>query len=45
MGRLLKVIDDFLNEKIEQTHIVIDPMFKDCDFRRPGWRDKFIEAD
>jgi peptidyl-prolyl cis-trans isomerase SurA len=45
LGLQLKVIDDFLNEKIEQTHIVIDPMFKDCDFRRPGWRDKFIEAD
>jgi peptidyl-prolyl cis-trans isomerase SurA len=45
LGLQLKVIDDFLNEKIEQTHIVIDPMFKDCDFRRPGWRDKFSEAD
>lgn len=45
LGLQRKVIDDFLSEKIEQTHIVIDPMFKDCDFRRPGWRDKFSEAD
>lgn len=36
-------IDEFLEEKIAGTRIVIDPMFKDCDFRRPGWASKFVE--
>ena len=33
-------IDEFLSKKIAETHIVIDPMFKDCDFRREGWASK-----
>ena len=39
----LKAIDDFLAQKIKETHIVIDPMFKDCDFHRSGWAEKFAE--
>ena len=39
----MKAIDDFLAGKIKETHIVIDPMFKDCEFRRPGWASKFSE--
>ena len=39
----MKAIDDFLAEKIAATHIIIDPMFKDCDFTRPGWAAKFSE--
>ena len=39
----MKATDDFLAGKIKETHIVIDPMFKDCEFRRPGWASKFSE--
>lgn len=41
--RQMAVINDFIDEKISTTHIVIDPMFKECDFNRPGWKDKFRE--
>lgn len=34
-------IDKFLEEKIGSTYIVIDPLFSDCEFTRPGWTDKF----
>lgn len=32
-----KAIDRFLDESIEKTYIKIDPMFRDCSFRRKGW--------
>lgn len=35
-----KAIDRFLEEKIRSSHIVIDPLFKDCDFSRIGWSEK-----
>lgn len=35
-----KAIDSFLEEKIRTSHIVIDPLFKDCDFSRSGWSEK-----
>ena len=38
-----KALDDFMDKKIKETHITIDPMFKDCEFRRPGWTEKFSE--
>ena len=31
----MKAIDAFINEKIGSTFIVIDPMFRECDFERP----------
>ena len=34
-------IDEFLENKIKETRIVIDPIFKDCDFRRSSWASKF----
>ena len=37
----MKVIDDFLQDKIAKTKIVIDPLFKDCEFHRAGWNTKF----
>jgi len=37
----MEAIDNFINEKIKTTYIVIDPMFKDCNFEREGWGDKF----
>lgn len=38
-----KVIDEFINDKIATTHIVLDPLFQDCEFNRSGWKDKFRE--
>jgi len=38
-------IDDFLSEKIGQTYVVIDPIFKDCPFRREGWKEKIAEEE
>ena len=39
----MKVIDKFIEEKISDTYIVLDPMFKDGDFNRSGWESKFRE--
>ena len=36
----MEAIDKFLNDKIANTFIVIDPLFKECDFERSGWKDK-----
>ena len=36
-------IQAFLDKKIKETYIVIDPLFKDCDFTRDGWKEKFRE--
>ena len=36
----MKAIDDFIDSKIMDTYIVIDPIFGDCDFERPGWSEK-----
>lgn len=32
-----EAIDQFLDSKIKTTYIVIDPIFKDCEFSRDGW--------
>jgi hypothetical protein len=34
-------IDKFVDDKIASTLIIIDPLFKDCDFDREGWSEKF----
>ncbi|MBR5660373.1 MAG: peptidylprolyl isomerase [Bacteroidales bacterium] len=39
----MAAIDSFLNKKIVETRIIIDPMFADCEFRRPAWATKFSE--
>ena len=36
----MKAIDRFIEEKIASTYIVIDQLFKDCDFERSGWSEK-----
>lgn len=38
-------IDKFIDEKISQTHIVIDPMFAGCEFSRSGWSEKIRKDD
>lgn len=30
-------IDQFINGKVKTTYIIIDPLFKNCDFSREGW--------
>lgn len=30
-------VDQFINGKIKTTYIIIDPLFKNCDFSREGW--------
>ncbi len=37
----MDAINKFIEEKIKTTYIIIDPMFKDCDFEREGWAEKF----
>ncbi len=39
--RQMAAIDEFLEKKIKDTYIVIDPMFKDCAFQRAVWETKF----
>jgi len=39
--RQMKAIDEFLEKKIKDTYIVIDPMFKECAFKRAVWETKF----
>jgi peptidyl-prolyl cis-trans isomerase SurA len=41
----MKAIDDFINSKIKVTYIVIDPIFKDCNFSRDGWATKIAKAE
>ena len=43
MDRQMKAIDEFLEGKIKETHIIIDPMFRDCEFKRAGWDSKFTK--
>ena len=42
-GKQQAALDAFLEKKIGETKIVIDPMFKDCEFRRSSWSSKFGE--
>ena len=35
-----EAIRDFIDSKIKTTYIVIDPLFKDCEFEREGWKEK-----
>ena len=37
----MAAIDKFLEQKVKDTYIVIDPMFRDCDFTREVWKTKF----
>ena len=39
--KAMEAIDEFISSKIKSTHIIIDPLFKDCEFEREGWESKF----
>lgn len=41
----MEAIDEFIDEKIDSTYIVIDPLFGDCDFSREGWLQKVRKDD
>ena len=41
MQRQMQAIDEFLEKKIKETYIVIDPMYKECSFSRDLWSEKF----
>ena len=41
MQRQMQAIDEFLEKKIKDTYIVIDPMYKECAFNREIWHTKF----
>ena len=36
----MDAINKFIEDKIRTTYIIIDPMFKDCDFEHDGWAEK-----
>ena len=38
-------INKFLDEKIESSYIIIDPLFGDCEFSRKGWAAKIRKDD
>ena len=38
--RAMDAIDQFIKTKIDETYIVIDPIFEDCDFEQEGWASK-----
>lgn len=40
MRKQHEAVENFITEKIKTTHIVIDPMFKDCQFRNAAWLQK-----
>jgi len=44
-GLRMKAITDFIDNKIKTTYIVIDPMFKECEFGTGAWGSKFREQD
>ena len=37
MRKQMAAVDDFLDKKIKDTYIVIDPMFAECEFSREAW--------
>ena len=36
-------VNSFLEKKIKETYILIDPLFEDCEFESPGWESHFIK--
>ena len=43
--KTVEAIDRFLDEKIDSSYIIIDPLFADCDFSRKGWARKVRKDD
>ena len=43
--KVTRAIDAFLDEKIDTSYIIIDPLFGDCEFSRKGWSKKVRKGD
>ncbi|MBR5725092.1 MAG: peptidylprolyl isomerase [Bacteroidales bacterium] len=41
----MAAIDKFLDDKIDTSYIIIDPLFGDCEFSRKGWSSKVRKDD
>ena len=41
--KTVAAINKFVDEKIDTSYIIIDPLYKDCEFSRPGWSKKIRE--
>ncbi len=39
--RSMEAIDKFISDKIKVTHVILDPLFKDCQFNHEEWAEKF----
>ena len=39
-AKQMEAIDEFVKSKIKTSYIIIDPMFKDCNFENEGWLEK-----
>ena len=44
-SKTVEAIDKFLDEKIDSSYIIIDPLFGDCEFSRQGWSRKVRKDD
>lgn len=44
-SKQIEAIDNFIREKIRTTHIIIDPIFADCDFNNEDWLAKVRKED
>ena len=40
LSKKMEAVDAFMNEKIKDTYIIIDPLFKECEFARDAWNKK-----
>ena len=43
--KTMAAINKFLDDKIDTSYIIIDPLFKDCEFSRKGWSKKIRKDD
>ena len=43
--RITEAIDKFLDDKIDTSYILIDPLFGDCEFSRKGWSNRVRKDD
>ena len=43
--RITEAIDKFLDDKIDTSYILLDPLFGDCEFSRKGWSNRVRKDD
>jgi peptidyl-prolyl cis-trans isomerase SurA len=39
-SKQMEAVDAFMDQKIKDTYIIIDPLFKECEFAREAWNKK-----